>query len=100
MNAFQMEDWGRANKPAQTPLDHSTAAVSLDTLYMGMLVSVAFYVFIVESWMYLNHHSMHSMRLYSEVMCTNSFPKQQASLSCTNYSVRAFGKFLIFYFRL
>ena len=41
MSAFQMEDWGRANKPAQTPLDHSTAAASLDTLYLGMLAMVS-----------------------------------------------------------
>lgn len=34
------------------------------------------------------------MWLYSEVMCNNSFPKQQASLSWTNYSLRALVNFL------
>ena len=43
-----MEDWGCANKPAQTPLDHSTAAVSLDTLYLGMLAMVRVLILLNE----------------------------------------------------
>ena len=48
MSAFQMEDWGRANKPAQTPLDHSTAAASLGTLYLGMLAMVRVLILLNE----------------------------------------------------
>ena len=36
MNACQMVDWVLANRYAPTPLDHSPAAVSLDTLHLDM----------------------------------------------------------------
>ena len=36
MNACQMVDWVLANRYVPTPLDHSPAAVSLDTLHLDM----------------------------------------------------------------
>ena len=32
MNAYQMEDWVHVHRYVPTPLDHSTAAVTLDIL--------------------------------------------------------------------
>ena len=40
MNAYLMEDWVHVHKTVPTPLDHSTAAASLDTHYLVMPASV------------------------------------------------------------
>ena len=36
MNAYPMEDWVHVLKTVPTPLDHSSAVVSLDMLYLDM----------------------------------------------------------------
>ena len=36
MNAYQMEDWVHVHKTVPTPLDHSTAAVTLGIHYLDM----------------------------------------------------------------
>ena len=41
MSVYQMEDWVHVHRYVQTPLDHSSVVVRLDTLYLDMTAMVS-----------------------------------------------------------